>query len=99
MVVRDCHTVTLSALVPPLFKFADDEIGLHLKLRDTAVEVLVSIFSESRCRLQLEARMHAAVFTDIHDRFIPALNQFVIPRRIEVISVPAGIRKVREPFS
>ena len=98
LVVGDSHAVTLSPFIPAPLELADDEIGLHLQLCDTAVEVLITLFAESRCRLQLEARMHAAVLADIHDRLIPALDQLVVPRRIEVIAVPSGICKVREPF-
>ena len=42
--------------------------------------------------------MHSAVFKDIHNRLVPALDKLVIPRRIEVVTVPACICKIGEPF-
>ena len=74
LIVGDCHAIALAALVPAPLKFADNEIGLHLQLRDAAIEILIALFTESRRGLQLKAGIHAAILKDIHDRLIAALD-------------------------
>ena len=42
--------------------------------------------------------MHAAVLADIHDRFIAALYQLIVPGRVKIIPVPARIGKAGKPL-
>ena len=98
LIEGDRHPVALPALVLPPLELADDEVGLHLQRRHAAVEVLVAVFAKARCRLQFIAGMHSAVLADIHDRFIAALYQLVVPGRVKIIPVPARIGKAREPL-
>ena len=98
LVVGDCRAATLAAFVLAPLELADNEIGLHLELRDAAIKIFIALFAESRLGLQFKAGKHAAILKDIHDRLVAALDQFVIPCRVKVISVPAGICKAGEPF-
>ena len=98
LVIRNRHAVTLAPFIPSAFEFPNNQISLHLKRCHTPLEIPVTVFSESGCRFQLKARVHASVFKNIHNSLLPALNKSILPGRIEIVAVPAGIGEVWKPF-
>ena len=60
LVVGDCHTVALATLVLAQLELSDNEICLHLQLRDADIKILITFSAESRRRLQFKAGIHAA---------------------------------------
>ena len=63
LIVRDCPAVVLPVLILTPLELSDNEICLHLELRDTAIKILIDFFAESHSRLQLRSRIPAAIFT------------------------------------
>ena len=75
------------------------DIALHLQVRDHAVEILLSAFTEPGMTFHFKGIQLLLVLKQIHDLLAPVAGQLVIVPGVKIIPVPPVIGEDREPFS